>query len=267
MSVCFCLRCYLYLCGWFLCAERADWLVVIMAREVSVCLTVSVPGCTCMALNGIKKEKNTWYYYGAIYMSFCAWVYVCVCVCVCVCERESGTVNKIKVIQTDFSLQTLNWGLPCSPSSPVLQLPVSTFWISERARWLQNTVPSLSLHSSRLSSTHTAVLFKLPTYTSPSPFFISSHSSIYTRTPLFLSWRRGRGYTPRDCPGLCCQAFPKLNFPSLTAVCLLRRLHEKWKEPVQTNSSLPCSSFASSSSSSSWSSIQTVTDALAFLKE
>ena len=108
---------------------------------------------TCTALNGIikKKTKNMILLQCTIYV----WVRECVCVCVC----KSGTVNKIKVIQTDFSLQTLNWGLPCSPSSPVLQLPVSTFWISERARWLQNTVPSLSLHSSRLSSTHTARSF------------------------------------------------------------------------------------------------------------
>lgn len=111
-----------------------------------------------------------------------------------------------------------------SPFSSLPQLPVSTFWISERARWLPNTVPSLSLRSSiRLSSARTH-----PSFQAPVP--PSTTIPLLSFTFLSLSSARLSHGTVADetifSVAQGCQAFPRLNFPSLTAVCLLRRLWE-----------------------------------------
>lgn len=179
-----------------------------------VCLAKSIPGCSCTALDKIKK-----YYYSALYISLCVREGVC------------STVNKIKVIQTDFSLQTQNRGLLCSPTP----LPFLFFSCQCQRSGSVNrpdgcrTQSPLSPFIPPFFPPRLTPPFFLspPTNTPPSLFFISSHSSICPHTLLSLSWRCSRGCTPLSCPGLCCQAFPKLNFPSLTAVCLLRRLPKK----------------------------------------
>lgn len=185
-----------------------------------------------MALDKIKKH---------LIYSICCNINVsvlqyklCACVCLCVLVCLCATVNKIKVIQTDFSLQTQNWGLLC----PLTPLPLFFFFFScQCQRSGSVNGPDGCRTQSPLSPfippsfpelLQTTVLFK------PPPLL---HLSTSSHTPLSLSlslsWRCGRGCTSLGRPGLCCcQGFPKLGFPSLTAVYLWHCLAEKWKQPI-----------------------------------
>jgi len=71
-----------------------------MMRGMSlVYLGNSILGCDSTALDEIKKKTPI-----IIKVPYASLVSVCVCVCVCSCT----TVNKIKVIQTDYTPHTQN---------------------------------------------------------------------------------------------------------------------------------------------------------------
>lgn len=128
------------------------------------------------------------------------------------------------------------------------------------------THSSLSLSLSPFSSPSCPPLLKLQFFLSP-PY---QHVSLLTPLSVLALFCLSHGAVAEDtpsCPRLCCQAFPKLNFLSLMVVCLWHRLPGKWKKCLLKDPSLPCSSFASSSSFSSWSSIQPDTDAFTFFKK
>lgn len=102
----------------------------------------------------MRLRKATYYF---LQSTINAFVYMWACV--------YTTANKIKVIQTDFSLQTQNRGLLCSPTP----LPLSFFSCQcQRSGSLNGpdgcrTQSPLSPHSSLLLSfPHTTVLFKPP---------------------------------------------------------------------------------------------------------
>lgn len=137
------------------------------------------------------------------------------------CSRDAMALCSLKikfsVIHTDFSLLKHRSEGSSAPLllSPRRQLPVSVFWITEGARWLQYTTLRLSFPYLPLLKLHFFVFLNAPpppvyththTHTSASIFFISTPLSVLAL--LCLSWHCRRAYTrlPKALLSSLCRA-------------------------------------------------------------
>lgn len=194
-------------------AWKTNQLIAITMKEVSLaCLAEFTSGCTSRALDKIKKHL----------MLFKCTIHFFMCMKVCLCLPLWIRLKWYK--QTFLFRQS--WGILCSPTP----LPLLFFSCQCQRSGSVNGPDGCRTQSPSLSLFSFLPPFLLYVHhsslTPPPTFFHHSFSSLLTPLSV-LSWHHRGGYTALSCPGLCCQAFPKLNFPSLTAVCLLRRLPEK----------------------------------------